>query len=211
MKPKAMLFDVDGTLVPFDGILKHIQKTCKHFGVRVPTKKELVGETVGYKLTESMPKLVPETKKIIKEFYQYYHESYKKDVKFIKLFPYAKKILIWVKKKKLKIGIVTTKAHERAKAILDHHKVPYDVVIGFDDVKNRNPHPEPVLKACRILKVKPQDCVFFGDHPFDMTAAKKAGCFAVGVLEGWGNRRNLKAAGADVVVEDLRSLKKLLQ
>ena len=89
--------------------------------------------------------------------------------------------------------------------------MPYDIIIGNDNVKKRKPHPEPVLKACRIMKVRPEDCIFFGDHPFDMQAAKAAGCVAVGVLTGWGNKTNLKKAGADFTVKDLRSLKKLLK
>jgi len=211
MKPKAVLFDVDGTILPFDGIIFHLQKACRHFKVRVPPKKELLNKTVGYKITEGIPNLVPETKKFIKEFEEYYHKNYNNDVKAIKPFPYVRQVLEWIKKRGIKIGIVTTKGSSQARTTLEYYKLPYDVLIGCDNVKKRKPNPEPVVKACRLLKVKPEECIFFGDHPFDMQAAKSAGCTAVGVLTGWGKRNNLKKAGADFIIKDLRSLKILLK
>ena len=211
MKPKAMLFDVDGTILPFDGVVKHLQDACRHFNVRVLTKKEIIRYAIGYKITESVPVLIPETKKFIKKFDNYYKTEYNSDVKNIKPFPYVRGVFNWVRKRKIKIGIVTTKTSLQSRITLKYYKLPYDVIIGNDNVKRRKPHPEPVLKACRKLKVKPEDCIFFGDHPFDMQAAKAAGCTAVGVLAGWGNRTNLKEAGADIIIKDLRSLKKLLK
>jgi phosphoglycolate phosphatase len=53
--------------------------------------------------------------------------------------------------------------------------------------------------------------VFVGDHPFDIIASKTAGCKAIGVLTGWGNEKNLKEAGADYIIKDLRGLKKLIE
>lgn len=211
MKPKAVLFDVDGTILPFDGIIHHLQLTSKHFKVRVPTKKELLTYTVGYSLKESIPIVIPETKKIIDEFRDYFRSSYNSDVSSIKPFPFVKRIFSYIKKKRIKIGIVTTKQKHQAEVTLKHYKLPFDVLIGFDNVKKRKPHPEPVLKACRILKVKPEDCIFFGDHPFDMEAARSAGCVAVGVLTGWGKRNNLKKSGANFIIKDLRELKKLIK
>ena len=211
MKAKALLFDVDGTILPFDGVIKHLQDACRHFNVRVLTKNEILKYAIGYKITESIPVLIPETKKFIKKFSKYYRDQYNSDVKNIKPFPYLKEIFDWIKKKKMKIGIVTTKTSLQSRITLEYYKLPYNVIIGNDNVKKRKPHPEPVLKACKKLKVRPEECIFFGDHPFDMQSAKSAGCFAVGVLTGWGNKTNLKRAGADIIIKDLRSLKKLLK
>jgi pyrophosphatase PpaX len=211
MKPNAIFFDVDGTILPFEGIVRHLQNACRHFKVRIVTKKEIMENAVGYTIKESMPKLVPETKKFINEFSDYYRSIYNKDVKAIKPFPSVKKVFTWIKKRKIKIGIVTTKSRIQAEVTLNYYKLPYNVVIGHDDVKKRKPNPEPVLKACKILGLKPKDCIFVGDHPFDMIASRRAGCLPVGVLTGWGNRKNLKAAGAKYLIKDLRGLKKIIE
>jgi pyrophosphatase PpaX len=211
MKPNAIFFDVDGTILPFEGIVRHLQNACRHFKVRIVTKKEIMENAVGYTIKESMPKLVPETKKFINEFSDYYRSIYNKDVKAIKPFPSVKKVFTWIKKRNIKIGIVTTKSRIQAEVTLNYYKLPYNVVIGHDDVKKRKPNPEPVLKACKILGLKPKDCIFVGDHPFDMIASRRAGCLPVGVLTGWGNRKNLKAAGAKYLIKDLRGLKKIIE
>jgi phosphoglycolate phosphatase-like HAD superfamily hydrolase len=211
MKPKAIFFDVDGTILPFEGVIDKLQDACRHFKVRVLTKKEILNYTIGYSIVESIPKLIPETKKFINEFSEYYKNIYNKDVRSIKPFYYVKKVFKWVEKSKIKIGIVTTKSRGQAEVTLKYYKLHYDVLIGRDDVKKRKPNPEPIFKACKILKLNPKDSIFVGDHPFDMQAAKSAGCLPVGVLTGWGNRKNLKNAGAKYLIKDLRGLKKIIE
>jgi len=211
MKPKAIFFDIDGTILPFDGVIRKLQEACKHFNVRIITKKEILRYTIGYKIEESIPRVIPETKKFINEFADYYRNIYNKDVKSIKPFSYVKEVFKFVKKNKIMIGIVTTKSRIQAEVTLKYYKLPYDTIVGGDDVKKTKPDPEPVLKACGNLKVNPKDCIFVGDHPFDMLAAKSAGCLPVGTLTGWGNRKNLKIAGAKYILKDLRGLKKIIE
>jgi len=211
MKPKAIFFDVDGTILPFDGVIRKLQETCKHFNIRIITKREILKYTIGYKIEESIPKLIPETKKFINEFADYYRNIYNRDVRSIKPFSYVKTVFKFVKKNKIMIGIVTTKSRIQADVTLRYYKLPYDTLVGGDDVKKRKPDPEPVIKACENLNLNAKDCIFVGDHPFDMMAAKSAGCLAVGTLTGWGNRKNLKNAGADYIIKNLSSLKKLIE
>jgi len=212
MKIKAIFFDIDGTLIPLDGVIECLQDTCRYFKTIVPTKRELMRYVIGYKITEIMPSIIPETRDYIEEFTQYFKNLYVKNYKkYSELFPYVKDILSFIKKRKIKIGIITTKKRDEAKVILKGYELFYDILVSQDDVKKRKPDPEPVLKACYELRLKPEDCIFVGDHPFDMIAAKHAGCLAVGVLTGWGKKHNLKNAGADFVVKDLRSLKKLIE
>ena len=211
MKPKAIFFDVDGTTLPFEGVIRKLQETCKHFEVRILTKREILKYTIGYKITESIPKLLPETKGFIEDFSEYYRRIYNRDAKSIKPFPYVKRIFRWIKKRRIKLGIITTKSGTQAETTLKYYKLPYDTLISGDDVKKTKPDSEPVIKACSRLKVNPENCFFIGDHPFDMMAAKSAGCYAIGVLTGWGNEKNLKDAGADYIIKDLRGLIKLIE
>ncbi len=207
-----MFFDVDGTIIPLSVAIKSFQATCRHFKLKVSNYRELVAVTIGYKLTDIIEKMIPEAKPIEKEFIKYFEDHQIKNFKkYGKILPYVKITFKKIKKRKIKIGIVTTKKSNEARAILKGYKLSYNVLVGNDDVKHIKPSPEPVLKACKKLRLKTKDCIFVGDHPFDMKAAKSAGCLAVGVLTGWGNRKSLKKAGADYIIKDLRSLIKLLE
>jgi HAD superfamily hydrolase (TIGR01549 family) len=210
MKPKAIFFDVDGTIIPLDVVVKCFRACCKHFKVRVLTKKEIMKNSIGYRLFEVIPKLLPGVD--YHKFKEYFEKTQIRNFKkYSEILPFVKLTFNFVNKKGIKIGIVTTKSRSEALAILKGYKLPYDTLVAGNDVKNRKPDPESVLKACKSLKLKPKDCMFVGDHPFDMQAAKSAGCLAVGVLTGWGNRKNLKNAGAKYLIKDLRGLKKLIE
>lgn len=212
MKLEAIIFDVDGTIIPLKIAIRNFQETCKHFGIKPLTNKELLENAIGYRISEVLPKLIPDAIPIEKEFRKYFEENQIKNFKkYGKILPFVKSTLEFIHNKGIRIGIVTTKKRNEALAILNGYKLHYNVLVAGDDVKNRKPHPEPVLKACENLEINPRFCMFVGDHPFDMQASKSAGCFATGVLTGWGNEKNLKDAGADYIIKDLRGLKKLIE
>ncbi|MFH1473526.1 MAG: HAD family hydrolase [Candidatus Aenigmatarchaeota archaeon] len=212
MKLKAVFFDVDGTIIPLDVVVKAFKETSEHFNIKPPKDKKLLKDIKGLKLIEAIRKAIPEARPIEKEFAAYFEKIQIKNFKkYSRLLPYVKTTFREIKKKKIKIGIVTTKLRSEALAVVRGYKLPFDVLIGNDDVKRRKPHPEPVFKACKKLRVKPQECIFVGDTDFDMQAARSAGCVAVGVLTGHGKRNNLKKSGANFIIKDLRELRKLIK
>ena len=212
MKYKAVFFDVDGTLIPLDSVARCLKDTIKHFGLKPLTLKEIKQKTIGYRIKEGVPQIYPETKKYINKFYHQYEKLYLKNFnKYTTILPYVKKTFNWLYKQDVKIGIVTTKGRNRAKAVLHKFDLKYDVLISSDDVKHRKPSPEPVIMACKKLKVKPKECIFFGDHPFDMSAGKRAGCTSIGLLTGHSTRKELKNAGASFVLKNLKTARNFIK
>ncbi|MXO60723.1 HAD-IA family hydrolase [Altererythrobacter salegens] len=59
----------------------------------------------------------------------------------------------------------------------------FDAVISGDDVQNGKPHPEPYLRAAKLLDVKPCDCLVFEDTRDGVEAARAAGMRVVDVGE----------------------------
>lgn len=58
----------------------------------------------------------------------------------------------------------------------------FDVIVCGDEVGGRNkPDPEPYLRACRMLGVRPEACVVFEDSPAGTYSAVAAGCTVIGI------------------------------
>ena len=100
------------------------------------------------------------------------------------------------------LAVVTTRARPEAEAFVRQAGLQelFPLVITRQDVLRMKPHPEPVLKAAKLLQVPPSACMMVGDTTADIRAAKRAGAFAVAVLSGFGVRNELEKAGADLVL-----------
>jgi HAD superfamily hydrolase (TIGR01549 family) len=101
-----------------------------------------------------------------------------------------------------RLAVVTTRARPDADAFLRAHDLYdlFEVITTRSDVWRLKPHPAPVLRTVDALGVAPAQCWFIGDTNLDVLAGKRAGVFAVGVLTGFGEKRELERAGADLVL-----------
>jgi len=61
----------------------------------------------------------------------------------------------------------------------------FDHVVGGNQVAHPKPAPDGVLLAARHLGVDPEDCLYVGDSPLDVGAARDAG--ARPAAAGWGH------------------------
>jgi HAD superfamily hydrolase (TIGR01509 family) len=62
------------------------------------------------------------------------------------------------------------------------------------------PYPDPVLWAARRMDVPPSECLMIGDTTVDIRAGKAAGAQTAGVLCGFGTEKELRNAGADLIL-----------
>ncbi len=209
-KCSAALFDVDGTLISLDAVVKAIQETCEQLDLRVLSKEEIYEGIIGIPLKKAIKKFFPFTEEQAEEFDNLYHENYiTRHVS--KLLPTVKETLQVLKDKKIKIGIITTKSKRTGLQSIKDNNIPHDVIVTQEDVKKVKPSPEPILKALKELGVKPEQAVMVGDHVFDVQSAKNAGCAAVGVTTGARSEKELREAGADFVISELKELLELFE
>ena len=78
-------------------------------------------------------------------------------------------------------GVVTNKSENLAIAVLDAMDFPTSpaCLIGGDTLPLRKPHPDPLWEAARRINVDARHCLYLGDDPRDMQAARAAGMTAV--------------------------------
>ncbi|NKF06527.1 HAD-IA family hydrolase [Clostridium gasigenes] len=80
-------------------------------------------------------------------------------------------------------------------------------VVLAEDTENHKPHPEPLLKAVKLLGIKPEDSMYVGDTVVDYKSSKAAGMdFALAL---WGSS-DLSGIEADYNLNDPMDLLKVL-
>ncbi|WP_445002953.1 HAD-IA family hydrolase [Halomonas mongoliensis] len=81
-------------------------------------------------------------------------------------------------------GIVTNKPRAYAEPLVAALGLTPGALLCADDLPVKKPDPAPLLEAARRLGVDPPACWYLGDHLRDIQAARAAGMPAVAV--GWG-------------------------
>jgi sugar-phosphatase len=102
--------------------------------------------------------------------------------------------------------IVTSCTRALAKVRLRAAGLPIpERLVTASDVKNGKPDPEPYLKGASLLGVSAQDCVVVEDAPAGIRAGKAAGAQVI-ACRTTAPESELKAAGADWIVDDCKSI-----
>jgi HAD superfamily hydrolase (TIGR01509 family) len=103
-------------------------------------------------------------------------------------------------------GLVSSGEASRVRRELQAHALEGffgTAVVCGGETERRKPHPEPLLAGLERLAVGPAEAAYVGDSPEDVTMAKAAGVFAVGIPGGFPNRESLAAAAPDLLAPSL--------
>ena len=109
-------------------------------------------------------------------------------------------------------GIVTNKPEYLARLILPQHgwQQRCAVLVGGDSLAERKPHPLPLQKTCAALRSEPGRTLMVGDSSNDAQAARAAACPVVLVTYGYNHGEPIRAVDADGFVDSLDQLSALL-
>jgi phosphoglycolate phosphatase-like HAD superfamily hydrolase len=111
-----------------------------------------------------------------------------------------------------RLAIVTTRSQAETKAFLDQYDLhdTFEILVTRESTWRLKPHPSPVRHAAQLLGVPVESCVMVGDTTVDVKSARRAGAWAVAVLCGFGERKELERAGAHAILEHTSHLSSLL-
>ncbi len=204
---EAVLLDFDGTIVDTTEL---IYQSMRH-AVGEVLGRELPRETlmanVGQPLPHQMKLLDPERAQELLEAYRLHNEEHHEDL--IRAFPGVAVSLARLRKAGLSLAVVTSKRRPSVEMALDSFPVLrslMDAFVTMEDTKEHKPHPAPLFKGLELLgNVPPEKAAYVGDAPFDVTAARGARVMSVAVSWGAFAEEALRAAGPDLLFEDLDS------
>ena len=77
-----------------------------------------------------------------------------------------------------------------------------------DHVKKGKPHPEPYLRAAKILDLRPQECTVIENAPYGIESAKRAGMFCIALTTSLPQAYLKKA---DMIVDRLEDITGIIE
>ena len=212
---KALIFDMDGTLVHSDPVhLEAFAEVLRAEGVDITEeiyRSTIIGRTNEAIFASLLPHLPVEQ-----------HETYadEKEATFRRMASNLQplegllELLDWAEARGIKIALVTNAPRLNADHMLEVLGLAgrFKVEITIEEVERGKPDPQPYLTALERLGIRAEEAIAFEDSPSGMRAAKAAGLFSFGVLTGLsaGEMREIGADGAIMTFRD-RALWEILE
>ena len=204
---RLVIFDCDGTLVDSQhAIIASMARAFDAHGLEVPAN-EAIRRVVGLSLTDAIAELhaADET-----THHQTLVESYKTAFADARqagdveepLFPGAHEAIATLDAAGYLLGIATGKSRRGLDRTLERHGLQGRfVTLQTADDGPGKPDPGMVQRALRETGVDPGRTTVVGDTTYDITMARNAGAYAVGVGWGYHAANELREAGAHAIVE----------
>lgn len=210
MQIKAILFDIDGTLVDSNDM--HVLAWEEAFaGIGAAFDRQVVHDQIGKGTDMLVPSLLPDLDEAAREKLGDAHGSIFK-AKFLgkaKPFPQAHDLLAHAHK----CGQQVVLASSASAAELDHYldllaaRDLVEITTSGDDVKQTKPAPDIFATAlAKLSGIGADEVIVVGDTPYDIEAAGKCGISAVAVRSGKFSDEVLQGAGAVAIYDDAAAL-----
>jgi HAD superfamily hydrolase (TIGR01509 family) len=184
MKIKAVIFDLDGTLIePY----LNFDKIRAEIGL-APDAGPLL---------EEMEKMSSAQRKHAEEILYKYEQL---AIEHSALNKGAAETLKWLRDQKIHIGVLTRNTRSNASAVAKKHELEVDAIYDRHDGPVK-PDPFGVKKLCKFFKVRPDQTLVVGDYLFDLQSGKAAG--AKTVLIKTGTNAEEFGSFADYVIDSL--------
>lgn len=218
---KAVLFDLDGTLIEF----KFPIRESRHAMIQFLKQS---GFDVTH-LSESM-----RTQEMVDSICAQWHNSdILRSIDFVELksrlyhilddfefksMPTAKplpdclKVIGKLRQFGSLVGIVTNSGRGPVQVILEEYGfLPYmNLVITRNEMSRMKPSPDGLLQAQKILGLKSEDILYVGDSVLDIESARSANIRCASVLTGLHPAEELRRLSPDYVMESLSDVEKLV-
>jgi phosphoglycolate phosphatase len=215
MKYRAVIFDLDGTLLDtIDDIAGSMNSVLR--GYEFPTHpvdryKIMVGDGLEMMVRRALPKELDDStvQACVREMEAVYSENWDT---LTKPYPGVETMLRYFKGRGVRMSILSNKPHDFAELMVSK-LLPgweFEMVLGARDGVPKKPDPKAALEIAQALSINPSQFLYLGDTNTDMKTAVASGMFAVGALWGFRDAKELLESGAQMLLEKPENITEVL-
>ena len=215
MKYKAVIFDMDGTLLYTLGdIALAVNTALNEFDMPSHPEKSYK-KFVGHGLKETLRRacLLEVSGEVLDKAYVRVMEEYNQN-SVVSTKPYGDipGLLNELTKYGIKLAILSNKEDSLVKHITGKllSDWSFTTVQGILPDVPKKPDPFAVHQILKDMNVSSEEALFVGDSGVDMKTAVNSGLLAVGVTWGYRDRRELLDAGAKILIDKPGELLRIL-
>jgi HAD superfamily hydrolase (TIGR01549 family) len=210
---KALIFDIDGTLV--DTVDLHARAWAdafRHFGRHVAFHD--VRQQIGKGGDQLIPVFLPpeEVKRIGAELDHWRGRLYQQRyLPMARAFPKVRQLFERAKAAGQKIALASSCKRDELENYMRLAQVEdlIDAETSADDAERSKPYPDIFVAALnKLAPIRPAEAVVIGDAPYDGQAARRLGLRAVGLRCGGFAEEDLRRAGCVAIYNDPADLLK---
>jgi phosphoglycolate phosphatase len=208
---RLFVFDCDGTLVDSQQLIVEAARQTLLAHQIQPLEAAAVRAVIGLSLELALAQLVPDAdERTVLSLVATYRATWRllrTQGVLEPLFPRTREVLGALDRDGHLLGIATGKSRSGLLEVLDHHGLTA-LFVSFQtaDRHPSKPHPSMLEAAMRETGSAPAETIMVGDTSFDMAMARAAGARAIGVAWGYHSPELLRAAGAELILDDFDQL-----
>lgn len=217
---KAVLFDLDGTLIDTAAdFIRIIQEMCRQEGREV-IAADLIRTQVSEGARAMVQLVYPELDSrdpIFLAHRQRFLDIYGENIAVdTALFTGMPELLEQLEARHIPWGIVTNKPRGLSETLLAALGLTQRcaVLVCPEDVSNTKPDPEPMYLAAKNIDLDATEIIYVGDHPRDIDAGRNAQMYTILAAYGYlplAHKDNLEAWQADCIIHNVPELQLKLQ
>lgn len=206
MEVKAIIFDLDGTLLDsLTDIGLAANRTLERFGLPakpIDAYRYLVGRGAEFLVRNCLPADVTES--FVSDFLESYLDDYDHHhTENTSLYAGIPEMLDAIAGFGIPMSVLSNKLNKTTNACVDRFLSQWEFarVWGSGRGYPRKPDPTAALTIAEQTCVDPKGFLFVGDTNIDMKTATAAGMRSIGVSWGFRPVRELREAGAEIIID----------
>lgn len=214
MKYKAVLFDMDGTVLDTLGDLAAaVNHTLREFSMPERSIAEVaaaLGNGAAYLIAHTVPDGTPKelTDKVLAAYAPYYDAHCDTLTgPYDGIVPLMEKL----RDRGVKLAVISNKQDTAVKPLAEKYFPGLlEIAVGESAEVRRKPNPDAVLAALRHIGVERGDAIYVGDTEVDLQTARNAGMECASVDWGFRTREQLVEIGAEHIFDTVQELEEYM-